>query len=177
MVLVMIFMTLCPPPFPTCRTIPVTVDPMLCSRYDPFTPTVTFLTTSDVLNVSWIASDNTGIREFRFGIINTEDFSGDPRGISYVSTGLQTHYSVFNLSLISNGRRLVISVVAVDLALHRTVVTVGPFVVDTTPPLVNGSLAVEGRGSHVTVMWDEGTFTDPENGQPLTSFEYAIGKG
>lgn len=149
---------------------------MLCSQYGPFIPTVTFLTTSDVLNVSWIASDDTGIREFRFGIINADDFSGDPHGISYLSTGLQSHYSVFNSSLIRNGHRLVISVVAVDLALHRTVVTVGPFVVDTTPPLVNGSLVVEGRDSHVTVVWDEGTFTDPEDGEPLTNFEYAIGK-
>ena len=97
----MIFMRLYPHPLPTCRNTPVTVDPMLCSRYDPFTPTVTFLTTSDVLNVSWIASDNTGIREFQFGIINAEDFSGDQRDIAYVSTGLQTHYSVFDPSLIS----------------------------------------------------------------------------
>ena len=149
---------------------------MLCSQYGPFIPTVTFLTTSDVLNVSWIASDDTGIREFQFGIINADDFSGDPHGISYLSTGLQSHYSVFNSSLIRNGHRLVISVVAVDLALHRTVVTVGPCVVDTTPPLVNGSLVVEGRDSHVTVVWDEGTFTDPEDGEPLTNFEYAIGK-
>ena len=149
---------------------------MLCSQYGPFIPTVTFLTISDVLNVSWIASDDTGIREFQFGIINADDFSGDPRGISYLSTGLQSHYSMFNSSLIRNGHRLVISVVAVDLALHRTVVTVGPFVVDTTPPLVNGSLVVEGRDSHVTVVWDEGTFTDPEDGEPLTNFEYAIGK-
>lgn len=154
----------------------MTVGPMLCSQYGPFIPTVTFLTISDVLNVSWIASDDTGIREFQFGIINADDFSGDPRGISYLSTGLQSHYSVFNSSLIRNGHRLVISVVAVDLALHRTVVTVGPFVVDTTPPLVNGSLVVEGRDSHVTVVWDEGTFTDPEDGEPLTNFEYAIGK-
>jgi len=154
----------------------VTFDPTQCSLYNPFAPTQLFLTTSHLLNVTWIAADDTGIRDFEFGITNAGSYSGDPNTITYVSTGGQTHYSVFDPELIQNGNRLLISVVAVDLALHRTVVTVGPIVVDTTPPLVNGSLVVERFGSHVTVTWDEGTFVDAEDDQPLSEFEYAIGK-
>ena len=154
----------------------MTFDPTQCSLYNPFAPTQLFLTTSHLLNVTWIASDDTGIRDFEFVITNAGSYSGDPNTITYVSTGGQTHYSVFDPELVQNGNRLLISVVAVDLALHRTVVTVGPIVVDTTPPLVNGSLGVERFGSHVTVTWDEGTFVDAEDDQPLSEFEYAIGK-
>ena len=136
---------------------------------------MTYLTSDFLLNATWVARDDTGIRNFRFGVISAEDFDrGNP--ITYYPTAGQTHSSIHDPDIIAAGNSFYVSVVAVDLSQRQTVLTAGPILVDITPPFLNGSLQVERSGRHVIVTWDHVTFTDDEDLSPVTQFEYAIGE-
>lgn len=63
-----------------------------------------------------------------------------------------------------------------DLAGLITELTVGPILIDQTPPLVNGSLYVQQENGHVIVMWDEDTFAEEEEGEDSITLQYAIGE-
>ena len=110
-----------------------------------------------------------------FGIISAEDFDqGNP--IVYYPTAGQSHFSIHDADIIAAGNTFYVSVLAVDMSQRQTTVTAGPILVDLTPPLLNGSLQVERSGRHVIVTWDQVTFTDDEDINPVSQFEYAIGK-
>ena len=96
--------------------------------------------------------------------------------MSTVATARQTHYSIHDPTILSSGNTFFISIVAVDLALQETSLDIGPVVVDISPPVVNGSVIVAREGDHVIITWEEWTFTDPEDVNIVTEFEYAIGK-
>ena len=91
-------------------------------------------------------------------------------------TAGQYHYSLTSPELLTQGGVVYISLRAEDLALHTSTVTLGPILVDLTPPQVNGSLQVwEGQG-HVIVTWEEGSFVEEEQGAGPLLLQYAIGK-
>ena len=64
---------------------------------------------------------------------------------------------------------------AIDLSMQETVAIVGPVIIDTSPPLVNGTVESNVDSGLMVVWWDEWTITDSEDVFPL-SFEYAIGE-
>lgn len=162
-------------PIRMASSTPVTFDPTECSQYSAFLPSVTYLTSDFLLNATWVARDDTGIRSFMFGIISAEDFDrGSP--IVYYPTAGQSHFSIHDADIIAAGNTFYVSVLAVDVSQRQTTVTAGPILVDLTPPLLNGSLQVERSGRHVIVTWDQVTFTDDEDINPVSQFEYAIGR-
>lgn len=153
------------------------VEPTLCAQYEPFSPSVTYLTSDHVLNVSWSAGDDSGVHDYQIGITSAGNYSQDPASITYTSTAGHSHYSVYNPAILSNGNRFYLSIMARDFAGLVTRLDIGPVVVDIVPPLVNGSLTVERYGDSVALSWSEGTFSDPEDVDGALSYEYAAGKG
>lgn len=63
-----------------------------------------------------------------------------------------------------------------DLALHESLSIIGPIVIDTSSPLINGSLATDIYGGIMVVSWDKHAFIDHEDVFPLDRYQYAIGK-
>lgn len=145
-------------------------DICLTSSALSLTP-LTLLPQDHTLNISWLASDNVGLREFYVGVGNSSDASTQRESSS---TG-HTHYSITSPELLQHGAEFYITVRAEDLALHSTSITLGPILVHIYPPLVNGSLQVSEVQGHVIVTWNESTFMEEEGAGPL-SLQYAIGK-
>lgn len=139
------------------------------------TAQLTLLPVDHTLNISWLALDNVGFREFYVGIVPAENYSVDGSGVEYKPTAGQPHFSITNPDILQNGVELYISVRAQDLALHSTTVTVGPILIDLTPPSINGSLYVRQQQGHVIVTWDEETFTEEEEGAAAITLRYAVG--
>lgn len=127
------------------------------------------------LNISWIASDNVGLRQFYTGLVPSQEYSGDENQVVYERTAGQPHYSITRPDILRHGNQFYLSVRAEDLALHTATVTVGPILIDLTPPLTNGSLQVEEMQGHVTVSWDEDTIREEEEGAGPIVIYYAIG--
>lgn len=149
-----------------------------CLTAPPFTPSQpTYLTSEHALNVSWFANDNFGFQDFQVGIIEAENYTNNgDSGIAYFSTGGQLHFSILNPEILSSGRSFYLSIRAIDMASNEASVTVGPIIVDISPPEVDGNLLVERNLDHVIVRWNETVFSDEEDLNPIVSFKYAIGK-
>lgn len=137
---------------------------------------VTYLTSDRLLNVSWSAEDDVGIREFQVRIVSADNFTRDESGRGYIQTAGQSHYSFFDTELLSNGKQFYLSVKAVDLAQRVRQVTIGPVLVDVTPPTFNGSLELVRQFDHVIVTWEADTFVDVESELGTGSYQYAIGQ-
>lgn len=110
------------------------------------------------------------------GLIPALEYSGDGTGVRYQGTARQSHYSITRPDVLVHGNQFYLSIRAEDLALHTTTVTVGPILIDLTPPAVNGSLRIEEVRGHVTVSWDEDAITEEEEGSGPVNIYYAIGK-
>ena len=152
------------------------MSPLVCVSALPFPSTpLTLITNDGTLNVSWLATDNVGIREFYIGISSSLNYitSGE---IEYYETAGHSHYSLFNSNVLLNGNQFYISFRAEDLSLHMTTVTVGPILIDLTPPIINGTVAVQQHGSHVLVTWEEEAISEQEEGRDAVSIQYAIGE-
>ncbi len=164
--------------FYPCSSVPVNLDPSLCLDYPPFNPSIAYFTSDTLVNVSWSASDNVGIREYYFALSLAENYTQDPTSLTYYPTASHPHYSIHDPSVLVGGATFYLSVRAMDHALHETRLDIGPLRVDISPPLVNGSVRVEQveGGEGVRVIWEEGTFLDPEDLAALVKFEYAVGE-
>ncbi len=156
----------------------VSVEACLSSRPLPLSPRM--VTSRDhTLNCTWRASDNVGMRDFYVSLYSSLDFSN----ISDISTtplsaraGGFSHISLTNSDLLRHGNSFYLLVRAEDVTGWMKTVAVGPVLIDQTPPITNGSVWVEASVSHVTVMWDNHTFSDPELGGEFISLQYAIGE-
>ena len=127
-----------------------------------------------VLNVSWTASDNAGIRSYQFGLSRSSNHSEPIVMLPMQTTAGQTHFSAHMPALVS-GLEFYIVISATDLAMYVTTVVVGPVVIDTSPPRLNGSLQMQQIDQLVLVWWEEKTFIDQEDRSGLDStLQYAL---
>ena len=110
------------------------------------------------------------------GLISAQNSSGDGMGIEYACTAGQTHLAITDSDLLRNGNEFYASVQAEDLAGHRTTLTLGPILIDLSPPLVNGTLQVQQMQDHVIVTWEQDTITEEEDAEGSITLRYAIGK-
>ena len=148
----------------------------LCQNYSPFISSQPIYLRGDhALNVSWYTSNNVGFQEFYVGIVARQNYTGVMSNIEYSPTAGQMHYSIYDPELIANGNTFYLSLKSADVAVHEVQLDIGPIIVDVSSPVVNGSLAVVQAGGHVIVIWQEGTFYDEEDVEPL-QLEYAIGR-
>lgn len=154
------------------RSSPSSVSSEICLTGHALSPAPLILLPQDhTLNISWFARDNVGLREFYVGVGN----SSEEVLTGYERTAGQQHYALTNARLLTHAGLFYITIQAQDLALHTSSVTVGPILIDLTPPLVNGSLQVQEQQGHVIVTWAEDTFVEEEEGAGSIALQYAIG--
>ena len=137
------------------------------------TADMTYITTDHNLNVSWAASDNSGIREYHVAAVS-EDAYRQGQSANFTSTGGRPYLSLLDPELLSAGNTFYIIIKATDLAQHETEAIVGPITIDISPPVVHGNLTVERTGDHVIVTWQNDSFTDNQSG--VVTVEYSIGR-
>ena len=127
-----------------------------------------------LLNISWSASDNVGIKDYQFGISSTKDFILSPDIVEFTSTAGFPYFSSHN-SLFQTTIEFYIIIKAIDLSMQESVALVGPINIDTTPPIINGTLNSVVEDGVIVISWDDWNIVDDEDAFPLT-YEYAIGK-
>ena len=90
------------------------------------------------------------------------------------TTAGQTHFSAHSSALVS-GQEFYVIVSVTDLAMHLTTVGLGPIVIDTSPPYLNGSLLMQQMDQLVLVWWEDEAFIDDEDRSKLDStLRYAL---
>ena len=137
---------------------------------------ISFVPYHTFFNLSWDASDNTGIREYQVAIATSADLLGStPDILPSSSTGRLAFRTVYNASLVS-GSTLFVMLTATDLAGNTATHTLGPVVMDTTPPVFEGNFTITSTANHVIVTWSGVNITDEEEGSEALEVEYAVGE-
>ena len=140
------------------------------------TEPISFVPYHTAFNVSWDASDNTAIREYQVAIATSADLlDSAPDILPSSSTGRLAFRTVYNDTL-SSGTEMFVRLTATDLAGNTATHTVGPIVMDTTPPVFEGNLTITTTASHVLVTWSGANVTDKEEGDEALRMEYAVGE-
>jgi hypothetical protein len=94
--------------------------------------------------------------------------------VEYEATAGHSHYSITRPDILQHGNQFYLFLRSEDLALHTATVTLGPILIDLSPPFINGSLQIEERQGYVVVSWDEDTVMEDEGAGPVDIY-YAIG--
>ena len=137
---------------------------------------ISFIPYHTAFNVSWDASDNTEIREYQVAIATSADLlDSAPDILPASSTGRLAFRTVYNDSLAS-GTALFVELTAIDVAGNSATHTLGPVVMDTTPPVFEGDLTITTAAGHVAVTWSGANITDEEEGREALLMEYAVGE-
>lgn len=126
-------------------------------------------------NISWTASDNFGIYDYFVGIASSQLLTSMPDLIPFRSTTRQQFASLHS-SNFTSGRQFYVVVKAEDHVLLSDTSVFGPILLDTSPPAVNGTTSVGSDRAVITVSWHTSIITDPDQVEPLTDYEYAVGK-
>lgn len=143
-----------------------------CGQYPAYSPPV-YTTVDTVLNISWSASDNVGIRGYKFGLSRSPNISEPIDILPLQTTAGHSHFTAHSPELVS-GNEFYVHVVATDLAMQETTASVGPIVIDTSPPKLNGSLFIQQIEQLVMVWWEDDTFADEEDKVELEEPKYAL---
>lgn len=126
-------------------------------------------------NISWSASDDFGIYDYHVGVASSNLLTSTPDLIPFRSTTRQPFVSLHS-SNVTCGKQFYVVVVAEDHVMLSDTAVFGPILFDTSPPAVNGTTSVSVDQSTITVLWDVSLIMDPEQVQPITDYEYAIGE-
>lgn len=151
-------------------SIPYVKSIIKCSPYSD----IIYTSVDYAFNITWSVTDDNGIRDYQIAIATTYNSTVNPDILPLQSTAGHSHYSVHS-SLFLSGYEFYLKLKAIDLALHESTVIIGPIIIDTSPPVVNGTLITSVHDGLFIVTWDETGFYDKEDIFPLDRFEYSIG--
>ena len=143
-------------------------------RYRP-DEEINYIVADYSFNISWTAMDNFGIYDYFVGIASSPSLTSAPDLIPFRSTTRQPFASLYSGSLTS-GSQFYVVVRAEDHVMLSDMAVFGPILLDTSPPVVNGTTDVRRDHAIITISWHTSMIVDPEQVQPLTDYEYAIGK-
>ena len=144
-----------------------------CGLFKAYHPR-TYTPIDTLLNITWSANDNTGMRDYLIGIASHKGSVESPDVSPFSSTAGFPYYSLYS-SLFTTQEEFYVVVKAIDLSMQESIAWVGPIVIDTSAPVFNGSLEQDIENDLIVVWWDEMTIVDEEDIFPLT-YEYSIGK-
>ncbi|XP_061196785.1 uncharacterized protein LOC133205060 [Saccostrea echinata] len=145
----------------------------ICTRVKPYKENLIFIS-SEFWKLSWGVKDRRAVREFALGI------GGHPTSIShpdlkpYTSTISQTEYQ-FGRDGIGSQERHYVFLKTVFKSGEGRILTIGPLLVDTSPPAINGEILVHIEGPNLFIGWENETFIEPEQGNVIEEIFFRIG--
>ncbi|XP_078661603.1 uncharacterized protein LOC144905733 [Branchiostoma floridae x Branchiostoma belcheri] len=136
-------------------------------------PTINYLSVDRTLFVSWIGEDESGIYDFSVGLSSTSSTSS-PDIMPFTSTTGIPELR-FSHPRISQNSQFHLVIKAENSAGLTTVKTVGPIVVDITPPQFVGQITLSTEGNYLVGRWSVNDFYDQESQDPL-QYQFAVGR-
>ncbi|XP_078700910.1 uncharacterized protein LOC144927390 [Branchiostoma floridae x Branchiostoma belcheri] len=149
-----------------------TLSNQYCTEH-PGPPTINYLSVDRTLFVSWIGEDESGIYDFSVGLSSTSSTSS-PDIMPFTSTTGIPELR-FSHPRISQNSQFHLVIKAENSAGLTTVKTVGPIVVDITPPQFVGQITLSTEANYLVGRWSANDFYDQESQDPL-QYQFAVGR-
>ncbi|XP_021364683.1 uncharacterized protein LOC110457654 [Mizuhopecten yessoensis] len=135
---------------------------------------VIVLERSNNLEVSWRIMSNTSI-VFGYEIgLSTIQYSPAPDLYSFTSTKQHTHDRIRHPDLVE-GSIFYVLIKTTSKANVHVIQSIGPLIIDTTPPNVAGPINVEYNAGYLVTWWSDEAVIDTEEPYNL-KYQYAIGQ-
>ena len=136
---------------------------------------LSYLYTVHELSVRWEGEDaESPIHNYEIGVAETESQVEAPDLLSYHSTGTIEHFISHHINTME---MFYIFIRAINRAMLVTTKVLGPFIVDTTPPVYDQNSPIEVTLQEVYILgnWSNTAFQDTDHPQELF-YEVALGK-
>ncbi|XP_062620625.1 uncharacterized protein LOC134282208, partial [Saccostrea cucullata] len=132
---------------------------------------------SDTISLSWNVTDlETQIHDILIGFASTKSQSETPDILSFTpAKRLQSDKRLH--SALDSGTPFYITIKATSKAGLETSATIGPVVIDDTPPLYRGGVNIVLGDKFAFVAWTNETFVDEEQDEPISMVLFKIGQG
>ena len=145
----------------------------LCETVDSYS-NMSYMYTVHELDVRWEGEDiESPIYNYEIGVAETSSQINAPDLLAYHSTGKIERFVSHHVNTV---KMFYIFLRAINRAMLSTTITLGPFIVDTTPPVYdNTNISVTLQGVFIIGTWSNTAFQDPDEPQKL-SYEIALGK-
>lgn len=148
----------------------------MCTKLSRFSEDWFIYLPSDKIKLRWILKENESqIQKVYTGFGSTSSASMSPDLISYLETNNFNEYHIVHSGL-DPGIPVYAFVQVKNKADLTTLVSFGPIIIDETPPLYRGNIAVIQEPKYIYVGWTENTFIEAEQKEPIDSVLFRIGR-
>ncbi|XP_062573120.1 uncharacterized protein LOC134235054 [Saccostrea cucullata] len=131
---------------------------------------------SDEIHLVWnVTDEESQIQMMQIGFLSTKQNSLDPDIMSFTPT--KRLLSERMHSGIDPGIPFFIVLKASNKANLETIVTLGPVIIDDTPPQYSGGVNVTMDNDFVYVVWNDKTFLEEEQKEDVSNILFKIGHG
>ncbi|KAK3088800.1 hypothetical protein FSP39_023833, partial [Pinctada imbricata] len=147
----------------------------LCQRLDVLSDNWFIYLPSDKLVLNWnLTEDRSQTREVMIGLATSDKYGTLPDIQGYIQTRRLNTYSRLHNG-IDRGVPFYILIKAVNKADLETVASIGPVIIDETPPQYNGGLNVEMDDNFVYITWHNDSFSEMEQKEQFGDVLFRIG--
>ncbi|XP_060084327.1 uncharacterized protein LOC132563603 [Ylistrum balloti] len=130
----------------------------------------------DLIYLQWDIKDTSSqVHDVYIGIGSTKESGASPDLIDFHKSPHIYSYKQRHVGL-SNGEEIFIFLKIINSAGLTTLSTFGPVIIDETPPICPSSLPVSIYNNSLDIYWDEGTFYDNEQKEPITKFVFRVSR-
>ena len=151
------------------------ISGVLCSELPVYDSTSLIYLPNDHIQLNWNVSDDLSQRaEFYVGFGESESETVAPGLVDYQSTDKKFFFKVNHVA-IGTDKEFYIFLKAVNTAGLETIMTIGPVLIDQTPPKFNQIPEAVVGDENVVVGWNADTFYDDEQTAEIHRISFQIG--
>ena len=151
------------------------ISDILCSEFSVYDSNSLIYLPNDHINMHWDISDEfSQIEDFFVGFGESDSEAIAPGLVNYQSTDKRFFFTVNHIA-VGTDKEFFIFLKAVNKAGLETIMTIGPVLVDQTPPKFTYIPEVHIDGDNVVVGWENDTFFDEEQTAEIHQISFQIG--
>ena len=145
-----------------------------CSELPRYNPTNVIYIPNDQLSMQWAVADGIQVHDFYVGFGNDASEEDLPGILDYVSTNRMTFFKLHH-SGIGTDKEFFVFLKGVNKASIATILTIGPVIIDETPPHIKSAPVVNIEADFIYVGWAKESFDDEEQTEPINQIFFQIG--
>ena len=148
----------------------------LCSVFPRYDPNNVIFLPNDHVILNWnVQDEHSQVDDFYVGFGADVSERHSPGIVNYISTAKKPSFSIHHAG-IGTDEEFFIFLKAVNKAGLETILSIGPVIIDETPPQYKNLPSPIIDGDSVVVGWENDTFYDDEQSTPIDRISYEICK-
>ncbi|KAL5007590.1 hypothetical protein ScPMuIL_016396 [Solemya velum] len=133
------------------------------------------LPTLSQIEISWsVAGSPSGVYDYEVGMSTANN--PDPSLLGFTTTQHHTHFRVDRAYIPEDSIFYLLIKAISKSGVQSEVRTIGPLIMDSTPPTFTGEITLEHNGGFLVANWEKSSVHDTEHGSYPLSYSFAVGE-